>query len=184
MRQRLISLFSGALKPEGFCDPRASRALERRDNGKMVTVSDFEGRLRIRDKQLRNPVVVEALREALAESPEVYQSLANVKAGSLLVLYRHSSGIREWIMSRIGSRLQSDRGESAHPGGSAQSVSASRRARAVSRRKLVHSGMLASLALSLLGAALDWKKLHLVSGILFIGVVGLHVSGKRRQLFT
>jgi len=150
----------------------------------MVTVSDFEGRLRIRDKRLQDPLVAEAVREDLAASPEVYQSKANVKAGSLLVLYRHSSGVREWIMSRISRHLQSGQGEAVHPDGSARPVDSPRWVRTPYRRRLVKRGMLAALALSLLGAVFDWKKLHVISGILFVGVLGFHLSGNKRRLLA
>jgi hypothetical protein len=53
---------------------------------------------------------------------------------------------------------------------------------AVSARRLTNMGMMVSLALSLLGAALDLKRFHVISGILFVGVLGFHLSSKKRLL--
>lgn len=150
----------------------------------MVTVSDFEGHLRIRDEQLKNPLVAEAIRDSLAAFPEVYQSRAHVRAGSLLVLYLHSTGVRERIMDRITPYLRCDQGEAGDRNGSDRVGYLSVRVRAVTRRRLVHAGLLASLVSSLLGAAFDRKKLHVIAGILFLGVLGFHLSNKKRQLFA
>jgi hypothetical protein len=151
----------------------------------MVTVSDFEGHLRIRDERLKNPLAAEAIRDALAESPEVYQSRANARAGSILILYRHSTGVRERIMERLTAHLrQFGKDDTVGANDSAQKRPLSSRARLVSRRKAVNYGMMASLALSLLGAVLDRKRFHVFAGILFLGMLGFHLSGKKRQLFA
>lgn len=36
----------------------------------MVTISDIEGRLRVRDERLHDPTVAEAIRDALAALPD------------------------------------------------------------------------------------------------------------------
>jgi len=156
----------------------------------MVTVSDIEGRLRVRDERLHDPSVAEAIRDALAASPEVYEVRGAARAGSLLVLYRHSKDVRNWILKRIGLHLQVHETVEAPASGSYRtvrvfpSIPAFAPIRPATKRKLTHIGMVSSLALSLLGAGFDWKALHVVSGALFILALGVHLSSKRRRLFA
>ena len=158
----------------------------------MATVTDIEGRLRVRDERLKNPSAAESVREAIAACPGVVESRASSRAGSLLVLYRHSIGVRDEIMACLGRHLPAGKMETetlppaapARPAQPPRPACCAWSAPVVSARRLTRAGMMISLAVSLLGAAFDRKKLHVASGIVFLASLAFHLKSKRRLLFS
>ena len=150
----------------------------------MTVVSDIEGRLRIRDELLKDRSTAEAVSKALLSCRGVNEVSYSEKVGSLLIQYSGSNLGQTEIKNIIAGFLKESVGESTYGGRGIHVGRHPLSAISLNKRKLVHFGMLSSLAVSLLGASLDVKKLHLISGIVFIGVLGLHLSSKKRLLFT
>lgn len=150
----------------------------------MIISCSFAGRLRVRDKRLKNPQKIEEIRGSLAPFGEICEMEFNAEVGSLLVLYNPSPGVGDEITAAL-ERLLPSEGVEAAPGCSVAlpewfpfpSV-------ALDQRKLVKSGMLASLLSSLIGVVLGKEKLHVISGLLFLGFLTAHLSSKRRFLFS
>lgn len=153
-------------------------------DSRMITTSDFDGRLRVRDTQLHDPAVAEEIRQAFSANPEIHEVRANVQAGSILVLYQPTPGVRERVMGGIRVHLRAPDSAPApsKPGGRRSRVPQPKLV--LSRRRVLHGGMLTTLGLSLFGAVLDLKKLHVLSGALFLAVLALHIATKRRLLFA
>jgi hypothetical protein len=150
----------------------------------MIITSDIEGRLRIRDGQLKSALAAEALRDAVAELPGVNESKVNVKAGSLTVLYSRSTGAREAVLNRIGQYIPASESENYSLTSTVRLQRIGLPLRKASRRTLINRTMIATLALSLFSLVLGREKIHVITGTLFVGVLGLHLADNRRLLFA
>jgi cation transport ATPase len=150
----------------------------------MIITSDIEGRLRIRDGQLKGALAAEALRDAVAVLPGVNESKVNMKAGSLTVLYSHSTDVRETILNRIEQYIPASGRENRSPTSTVRLRRPDWPLRKASRRKLITRSMIATLSLSLFSLVLGREKVHVIAGMLFVGVLGFHLADKRRVLFA
>lgn len=149
----------------------------------MVVASHFEGRARIRDERLRNERVAASVREALLGSPGVDGVEANTRVGSLLILYSATVTGMERIQEVVSGFL-----------GSVEEPVSAGRERIIPRvslsipprlkRNVVNVGMLASLLLSIVAAIFDLKKLHILTGILFLAFFGDHLYERRQLIFA
>jgi hypothetical protein len=145
----------------------------------MTLVSDIEGRLRIRDKLLKDSYVADAARKDLLDSQGITHVSINFKVGSMLILYEPSQITRtdvenivfQWLKPVVADENEATIFRSPAP------------RMTMKRRKLVNTTMLSSLLVSLVLAALDAKKLHILSGLLFLSALGLHLSTKQRSSF-
>jgi len=159
----------------------------------MVIASCIDGRLRIRDEVLRNASAAETVRRALLAVPGIREVSANPRAGSLLVLYHQAQTTLRKITDLLRRHLLPERSATASlPERSASERRAhdrrtlpTRRSELASgiRRRAVNLGMLAALLVSMAGAVLDAKTLHIVAGVFFLGVLAIHLFDKRRSLF-
>lgn len=156
----------------------------------MVVASLLSGRLRVRDEGLKREPLVDRVRDALMGTPGVAQVDANPRVGSLLVLYDAALAAAEQILKTIAELL----GSAGEAGGQEEPRSASGRIPFVGkaslsvspavRRKVVNLGMLASLLLSVAAAILDFKKLHILAGVVFLALFGDHFFQRREQMFA
>jgi hypothetical protein len=146
----------------------------------MMIASHVEGRLRVRGGELKDSSLVEAVRESLLTRDGVREVSANSKTGSLLIFYNPSPEVMEGVLNTLTPYLQ-DFGESSPP--KTRTSILTKLPNLPNRRRVVHLGMLSSLGVSLLGAALDLKKLHIFTGIAWLVFLGFHLSGKKRILF-
>ena len=152
----------------------------------MLIASHFDGRIRIRDQQLTNKGVAQAMSEALSALPGVGQVTVNERVGSLLVIYSAAVTKLQSIMVRISGLL----GEappmptSAPSGKEDGCVTGLRSLRLPGKKKAVNLGMLASLVTSMLGIIFGLKKLHVAAGVLFLAVFGVHIFERRRVMFA
>jgi len=157
----------------------------------MVVASLLDGRVRIRDEGLKREPLITRVREALLATPGVSAVDANPRVGSLLVLYSAALTAVEKILKMVSDLLGS--GEEvrggAEPAQSSAVRSFIRRASpgepsVLKRRTLNNIGMLASLVLSLAAAILGFKKLHILTGIVFVALFGRHFYERRAQMFA
>ncbi len=151
----------------------------------MIT-SFVDGRLRIRDNELKKSSVANALREALLKNHGISEVTANQRVGSFLVVYDKAATSISKVLSILKAYLTVDEEEGLER--------TSYRTQApiiplpqlpLTKRKMIKIGMIASFAVSLAGAALDIEKLHVASGLVFVAVlVGGHLVDKRKVLFA
>jgi hypothetical protein len=154
----------------------------------MLIASHFDGRIRIRDQQLTNKGVAQAMSEALSALPGVGQVTVNERVGSLLVIYSAAVTKLQSIMERISELL----GEASPlplgaPSGKEDGCGSGLRLPALrlpDKKAAVNLGMLATLVTSMLGIIFGLKKLHVAAGILFLAVFGIHIFERRRAMFA
>lgn len=129
----------------------------------MIT-SFIEGRIRIRDEALKTDSISASIKSRLLKVKGVSGVEANTKVGSILIVYDNSTDISE-VMSALKNYIKISK----------TSPEKALRVRKGTIKKAVNTGMLASLMISLIGAAFDIKKLHITTGIIFLGFLGSHL---------
>jgi hypothetical protein len=154
----------------------------------MTIASCIDGRIRVRDGLLHNPAVADSLSRLLLETPGIREVSANPRAGSLLILYQQAKSSFGEITALLARFLPEQAATSAatSPAPAAKSrTGRSRRTTAAAvRRQAVNLGMLAALLVSLAGAALGAKALHIIAGFVFVGFFGLHFLDKKHFIFS
>ena len=157
----------------------------------MEITSHFEGRVRIRDDGLKKEPLLSRAREALLAMPGVSEVEANPRVGSLLVLYAAAVTAVEKMMKTLSDILGSWEEVRAadEPGQAIGKIPFARRVSftmpSVMKRRIMNNiGMLASLALSLGAAVFYLKKLHVLAGIVFVALFGIHLFERRQQVFA
>jgi hypothetical protein len=153
----------------------------------MTIASCIDGRIRVRDGLLRNSAVADSLSRLLLETPGIREVSANPRAGSLLILYQQAKTSFGEISALLARFLpeQASTSASTSPAPAAKSrTGRSRRTTAAVRRQAVNLGMLAALLVSLAGAALGAKALHIIAGLVFVGFFGLHFFDKKHFIFS
>ncbi len=156
----------------------------------MVVASLLDGRLRVRDEGLKREPLADRVREALLGTPGVAAVEANPRVGSLLVMYDAALAAAEQILKTISELLGSTREAAGSEEPRARSVrnpfagKVSLSLTPAVRRKVVNIGMLASLLLSVAAAILDFKKLHILSGVVFLALFGDHLFQRKEQMFA
>lgn len=148
----------------------------------MVVTSFFEGRIRIRDEQLKSAPAAECARNALLAVPGIRGVVENKRTGSLLVEYDSAvvniaslQGIFEAFLppARDGGKVAP--AKAADPSFPTCGI-------ALDKRQMISTGLLASFLATGAGAALHLKKLHLAAGIVFSAIAGVHIFDKRQKL--
>ncbi len=168
----------------------------------MVVASLVAGRVRIRDNELKKAQQAQRVREELLGTPGVSSVEANPRVGSLLVLYDEALAALEKILKAVSEILDSevDMGESAVPlHGESEGGEPARgfwrrtlqrgkvtpvEPSILKRRILSNIGMLSSLLVSVVAALFDLKKLHILSGVLFLLLFGEHFYQRRARMFA
>jgi hypothetical protein len=174
----------------------------------MEVSSHFEGRVRVRDAGLKQEPLLAKAREALLALPGVSEVEANPRVGSLLVLYSAAVTAAGKILRVLSEILGIEEpAESAVPleeaagragatlGRTLGSTLAKTLGKIVPRvpfavpallkKRIVNNiGMLVSLGLSLGAAALYFKKIHILAGIVFVGFFGIHLFERRKMVFA
>lgn len=166
--------------------------------------SSLPGRIRLRHAALRNPDRLARLRQSIADWPQVRTVATNEKAGSLLVSYdavalqendcarRCAAALAELLPAP--ARATPIKSKAAAIEAKAPPVITGARPRAavpsqtrsgaprVRANRLAKRAMLATLAASLLLAALGAKRWHIWTGIAFLHALGVHLWVHRRNL--
>lgn len=137
-------------------------------------VSATPGRIRIRDRALRSPALLERLEAAVNCFEGVTETRGNAAAASLVLHFDLARTAVEQLESEVERALDALLRQPA-----ADSGSKSRR-RQINR--LAKAGMLGSLAVSLALVAAGKKRGHAVAGALFLGALGVHLTVHRKSL--
>lgn len=155
----------------------------------MLIASYFEGRARIRDEKLKSESLISEVREKLLEMPGVSEVEANSRTGSLLVLYSAAEagfdGIIELISEMIGSYVEPETTKSGTT--EKRSECCGRISLTIPpgiRKAAVNIGMLASISFSLVAIIFHLKKLHVLTGIIFVALMGDHVLERRQRILA
>lgn len=136
-------------------------------------VSAVPGRLRLRDLALRDSQQLERLRCTIAAFNGVRSVYGNPKAGSLIVRYDVACLEPKRIEAQV---------EAAAAVELAKPTTSGRGCRRVRVNRYAKRGMLASLAVSLLLAAVGQKRWHAASGGLFLASLLVHLGVHRRHV--
>ncbi|HBG06145.1 MAG: hypothetical protein A2075_02485 [Geobacteraceae bacterium GWC2_58_44] len=157
----------------------------------MVVASLVDGRVRIRDEKLKREPVLARIKEELMAAPGVTGVEANPRVGSLLVIYSAALTAVEKILKTVSELLGSgvEVSGSAEPARSFVKMPFIRRESfavpsVLKARVLNNIGMLASLVLSIGLGIFGLKKLHILTGIVFVALFGKHFYERRAQMFA
>jgi hypothetical protein len=166
----------------------------------MEVASHFEGRVRIRDAALTKEPLLSQAREALLALPGVSSVEANPRVGSVLVLYAAAVTALEKLLRTLAEALgvpeqERPKSPAAEPQGATGRVPLLSRIPSlpkipfampsVLKNRIINNiGMLASLGLSLAAVLIHLKKLHVLAGIVFVGLFGIHLFERRRLVFA
>lgn len=149
----------------------------------MEITSHFGGRARIRSEKFKNGSVAASVREDLAAAPGIEKIEVNSRVGSLLVFYSESVTDLNSISELIAKSLDAE----ADPMSAAPSTNDNTMCRPLFpkrlKRNITNIGMLAALLLSMIGAVFHFKKLHVLTGIIFLALFGDHFYERRELLF-
>lgn len=159
-----------------------------------MIASFVEGRIRLRDEKFKNRAVGDEIQKNVAHLKGILNVSINRRTGSLLIFY-DKAGLRlEQVLHILADYLDAAKTE----WGLSQNCGHSPRIKygagsdfgtvpvarvSITNRKIVNLGMLASLAVSMLGAAADIAALHIAAGIIFLGFVGLHIFRYKTHMF-
>ena len=139
-------------------------------------VSSLPGRIRIRDKNLRDQAKLNELKNELLKIAAITQVQDNVRTGSVLVRFDRSAIEIATLEANIVSAVDKVIGKPSKPPALLSRKNINR------YNKLV---MLASLGTSLTFAVASrrrWRRLHALTGYLFIANLGVHLFIYRKAL--
>ena len=136
-------------------------------------VSSLPGRIRVRDRVLRNRARLDQLEVALRRIEAVTSLQSNPGAGSVVLYFdvaqADAAALEEEVDAAVDAAL-------------AAPLPKNKRSLKMQVNRYAKVGMLGSLATSLALAATGQKKLHAVTGGLFVACLGVHLGVHRRSL--
>jgi hypothetical protein len=139
-------------------------------------VSSSSGRIRIRDKNLRNQLKLNALKKELLNIATITELQANIRTGSLLVRFDPNTIDISVLKANIDSSVDNLLGQPSVP----QSLLSKKN---INRyNKIV---MLASLGASVAFAIMrpkHWKRRHSLTSYVFLANLGVHLAIYRKPL--
>lgn len=153
-----------------------------------ATITSYiPGRIRVQDNRLTNASKAGQTSSMLQMLPGVTKVSVNQHTASLLVQYDPASGVEELLRTQLGLP-QAGRNvkpvQKRHSSGKKQTARLSANDIPFTYRQFLNYGMMATFAVSGIGIALHYRKLHALAGFLFFGLSGLHMYNKRRTLFV
>lgn len=150
----------------------------------MIIASHIEGRLRVRDPRLRESRLIDTFREQLLERTDVRDVSFNAKVGSVLILYRHTQKSVQAILTFVSAFFDCAAPLPKRvPSSPASKPSKKTQRPLLSHRRIVNLGMLVSLLVSLVASA-GSKQLHILAGLIFLGIAATHMFDKRATFFA
>lgn len=151
------------------------RKSEDKDMNRIVSL--VPGRIRLRDKQLRNPEALDRLSLALSAMPAITALQGSVRTGGLLLHYDARAVAREDMERQVEAAAE-------------QTLGTARPEQALQLKKEINRynklAMLGSLGASLTFAAKrgkGWKRGHVWTSYLFVANLGVHLFIYRKSLF-
>ena len=136
-------------------------------------VSSVPGRIRIRDRALRNPARLDQLEAALIRIEDITSLQFNPGAGSIVLHFNGADTDVAALEAKIDATVDATLSTPLPNNNRSLKMRVNRYAKA---------GMLSSLATSLALAATGQKRWHAVSGSVFVACLGVHLSVYRRSL--
>lgn len=139
-------------------------------------VSSIPGRIRIRDKRLRNQARLNELKKELLKIAAISELQSNARTGSVVINFDSSVIEIAALETKIESAVDKVLVESLTP-----PLLTKKRVNYYSK-----IGMLGSLAVSLAFATARqrrWRRWHVLTGYLFIANMGVHLYIYRKSLF-
>jgi hypothetical protein len=136
-------------------------------------VSSLPGRIRVRDKRLRNQDRLDQLESELLKIEAIISLQANDGAGSVVVNFdpsgKDASTLEAKVEAMVDAVLEAPLSHQKH---------------SVKMRvnRYAKVGMLGSLASSLALAATGQKRWHAITGSVFVACLGVHLSTHRKSL--
>jgi len=170
-----------------------------------VIASSIPGRLRLRHAVLRHSDVLQEAQQIVRAWPEIWNVDVNAKSGSLVVLYPPDPALQP-NYEKLGVELMArftnlstntnayglEQAPKNHPSQDRVNTSNSSEKEKVSHKSAAARGkqinrvakrtMMASLAASMLAAAVGTKKMHIWTGLIFMHALGAHLWFYRRTL--
>jgi hypothetical protein len=153
----------------------------------MTITSSIPGRIRVRDNRLAIAAEACQITGMLKMLPGITKVSVNQRTASLLVQYNQASGVEELLRTHLGLHQPGKAAKSSPRQSSPNKKISSCLAAAdlpITYRQFLNYGMMATFAVSGIGIALHYRKLHALAGFLFFGLSGLHMYNKRRTLFV
>ncbi len=160
-----------------------------------MIVSSINGRLRYRAPWLKQHTLQQAFKDKLHQQPAITQMNMNVSTGSILVNYDTnyiSRAALEALIVEIALSLVSSAeartcpmhtvNESTNKSRTPSQKPSKRPIKAISVNQAIKFGMLGSLIPSMAWAAVGSKKIHILSGGVFLIFVGMHMFSYRKRL--
>ena len=136
-------------------------------------VSALPGRIRIRDRALRDRARLARIEETLVSLKGVHSLQSNPQAGSLVLHFDTSQLAVETLESAVDAAIDAELARPRAP---------HRRSLKMQVNRGAKLGMLGSLAASLALAAAGKKRWHAVTGGLFVACLGIHLGVHRRSI--
>jgi hypothetical protein len=137
-------------------------------------VSSLPGRIRVRDKALRNPACLARTESALGSLDGVVALEPNLAAGSIVLHYAPDKTDPLRLESEVDALVDTALAAPHRPPGA--------RSPRMQVNRYAKIGMMGSLAASLALAAAGSKRWHAITGGLFVGCLGVHLGVHRRHL--
>lgn len=156
-------------------------------------VSSTPGRIRLRDQALHRLATMEEMRATLATLDGVDSIECNPEAGSLTLRYDLKRVQQHVIVPKVEAAAAAAFGALLgvrNPGAKLRGRKASQGSKPAAAfpgsrlNRYAKCGMLGSLAISLAFAGAGKKRLHVVSGSLFLVCLGTHIAIHRRRLLS
>ncbi|MDV7212067.1 HMA2 domain-containing protein [Azotobacter beijerinckii] len=136
-------------------------------------VSALPGRIRIRDRALRDRARLARIEEALAGFEGIDSLQPNPRAGSLVLHFDAARVEIEALEAAVDAAIDAELARPHAP---------RRRSLKMQVNRGAKLGMLGSLAASLALAAAGKKSWHAVTGGLFVACLGVHLAVHRRSI--
>lgn len=134
-----------------------------------MIVSFIDGRIRLRHEVLKSIAVAEKIQKDFMLAKGVINVSVNNKTGGMLIIYDSKSvDIRSII----------------HEANLSAHTRTNDKVSLVNSKKILNTGMLASLIISLLSAAAGFSHLHVAGGVVFVSFAFVHIYRHRLILFT
>lgn len=135
----------------------------------MTQRSTLDGRVRIRDKRLKDREFSEKVYSLLIGEQGIREVSVNHTAKSMLIIYDRNLISREQILKILEEKL---------------SIVQSQNTLSLARvnKSIAVPGMLLSISISLIGLSIKSKGLHSVAGFIFVSLLLIHLYFHRKQL--
>lgn len=139
-------------------------------------VSSMPGRIRVRDKRLRDQSRLNELKKALLKIPAITELHGDARTGSIVVNFEPSAIEIATLETKIDSAVDKVLAEPLTP-------PLLTKKRVNRYNKIVMMGSLAASLAFAVARRKRWRRLHALTGYLFVANLGVHLYLYRKSLF-